>query len=104
MLTAPIIASLLFNMQVMASAERQQFARCLRAFVDAKLEERVTPQAFEPAIAVACDQQEATYRAAYVAAATRAGDSRAVAERDARTEVEDLRSNFTELFHSAQRE
>ena len=102
MFSASLIVPLLLSLQVMAGGERQQFSRCLRAFVDSKLEERVAPDAFDTAIAAACTQQESAYRAAYIAAAVRAGDSRTMAERDANVEVEDLRTNFKEIFRDAQ--
>jgi hypothetical protein len=104
MFSASLIVPLLLATQVMAGAERQQFSRCLRSFVDSKIEDRTEPAAFETALAGACSQQESAYRAAYITAATRAGDSRSAAERDANLEVEDLRSNFKEIFRSAQPE
>ncbi|HEX8191346.1 MAG TPA: hypothetical protein VF552_00455 [Allosphingosinicella sp.] len=102
MISASLIVPLLLSTQVMANTERQQFSRCLRTFVDSKIEDRTAQAAFETALAGACSQQEAAYRAAYIAAAIRAGDNRAAAERDAATEVEDLRTNFKEIFESAQ--
>jgi hypothetical protein len=104
MFSASLIVPLLLSLQVMAGAERNQFSRCLRSFLDSKLEERLAPDAFDTAIAGACSQQETAYRTAYVAAATRAGDSRTMADRDATTEVEDLRDNYKELFRNAQPE
>ena len=104
MISASVIVPLLFSAQMMAGNERQQYSRCLRTFMTAKLEERVAPPAFDTAIAGACSQQESTYRAAFIAAATRAGDSRAAAERDVGIEVEDLRTNFKELFRDSQPE
>jgi hypothetical protein len=101
-ISASLIVPLLLSTQVMASSERQQFSRCLRSFVDSKIEARTGAEAFETALAGACTQQEAAYRAAYVAAAVRAGDSRTVAERDAATEAEDLRTNFKEIFAGSQ--
>jgi len=105
MISGSLIISLLIGMQgIMAANERTQFSRCLRAFVDSKLEERMAAPAFETAVASACAQQETAYRTAYIAAATRAGDSRSRAESDARIEVQDLRDNFKELFQNAQPE
>lgn len=104
MISASVIVSLLLSAQVMASSERQQFSRCLRAFVDSKLEERMSVPDFDAALPGACGPQESAYRAAYIAAATRAGDQRSVAERDAQTEVEDLRDNYKEIFANAQPE
>jgi hypothetical protein len=104
MISASLIVPLLLSTQMMAGNERQQLSRCLRGFVDTKLEERIAPEAFDTAVAGACAQQEAAYRAAYIAAATRAGDPRTAAERDAGTEVEDLRANYKELFRNAQPE
>lgn len=105
MISGSLIVSLLLSMQgIMAANERTQFARCLRAFVDSKLEERMAAPAFATAVATACAEQETRYRAAYIAAATRAGDSRSRAEQDAGMEVEDLRDNFKELFANAQPE
>jgi hypothetical protein len=104
MISASLIVPLLLSTQMMAGTERQQLSRCLRGFLDTKLEERITPEAFDTAFTGACAQQEAAYRAAYIAAATRAGDARAVAERDAGTEIENLRDNYKELFRDAQPE
>jgi hypothetical protein len=104
MISASLIVPLLLSTQVMASSERQQFSRCLRSFVDSKIEDRTAKAAFETALASACASQEAAYRAAYIAAAVRAGDGRTVAERDASTEVEDLRSNYKGIFEAAQPE
>jgi hypothetical protein len=99
---ASLIVTALFSMQIMAGAERQQFSHCLRSFVDKKLEERASVEGFEADLATACLQQETAYRAAYIAAAVRAGDSRTMAERDAATEVQDLRFNFVEIFIAGQ--
>ena len=104
MISASLIVPLLLSAQVMAGNERQQFSRCLRSFVDAQLEARTTPDAFDTAIAGVCGPQEAAYRAAYITAAVRTGDSRTVAERDATTEVDDLRANYKELFRGSQPE
>jgi hypothetical protein len=102
MISASLIVPLLLSTQIMASPERQQFSRCLRTFVDAKLEERLAVDAFDAALAGACGPQEAAYRAAYVAAATRMGDTRARADQDAVTEIRDLRGNFKEIFVDSQ--
>ncbi len=104
MISASVIVSLLLGAQVMASSERQQFSSCLRAFVDSKLEERMSVPDFATALPGACTDQESAYRAAYIAAATRAGDRRAMAEEDADLEVEDLRTNYRELFLGSQPE
>jgi hypothetical protein len=104
MISASLIVPLLLSSQMIAGTERQQYSRCLRTFLTTQLEERVAPAAFDTAIAGACAQQEAAYRAAFIAAATRAGDRRPVAERDVETEVEDLRANFKEQFRDAQPE
>jgi hypothetical protein len=104
MISASLIVPLLFSAQMLAGNERQQYSRCLRTFLTAQLDERVAPAAFDTAIAGACSQQEAAYRTAYIAAATRAGDSRPAAERDVATEIADLRSNFKEQYRDAQPE
>ncbi len=101
MFPTSLIVSLLLSTQIMASAERQRFSTCLRSFVDAKVEERVSGEAFDTAITTACSEQETAYRTAYIAAAVRAGDNRTAAERDARLEVEDLRENYKGIFHGA---
>lgn len=101
MISTSLIVSLLLSTQIMAGAERQRFSSCLRAFVDAKIEERMAADAFDAALASACGEQETAYRAAYIGAAVRAGDSRTAAERDATLEVGDLRENYKGLFHSA---
>jgi hypothetical protein len=102
MFSASLIVPLLLSMQMMAGPERQQFSHCLRAFVDSKLEERMSVSDFNTAITSACAEQETRYRAAYLAAATRAGDSRTRAGQDADVEVQDLRDNFKAQFQDAQ--
>ena len=99
MFSTSLIVSLLLSTQILASAERQRFSTCLRAFVDEKVEARVSGDEFDTAIATACAQQETAYRTAYVAAALRIGDTRTSAERDAALEVEDLRENYKGIFH-----
>lgn len=101
MFSTSLIVSLLLSTQIMASAERQRFSTCLRAFVDEKIDARLAGDAFDTAITTACAEQETAYRTAYIAAAVRAGDSRAAAERDATLEVEDLRENYKGIFHGA---
>lgn len=104
MISSSLVISLLLAAQILAAAPRQQFANCLRTFVNAKLEERMAPDAFSTALASACVEQQNAYKAAYIAAATRVGDSRSMAEQDADLEIEDLRTNFRELFQNAQPE
>jgi hypothetical protein len=101
MISASLIVPLLLSMQLMANSERNQFSSCLRTYVNTKIEDRTSAADFDAAFPAVCAQQETAYRAAYIAAARRAGDSMAVAQRDAATEVEDLRTNFKELFHNA---
>lgn len=101
-ISGSLIVPLLLTLQVLAAGPRQQFSTCLRHFVDSKIEDRTAVDAFDAAIATACSEQETAYRTAYIAAATRAGDSRATAERDAGLEVEDLRNNYKQMFHDAQ--
>jgi hypothetical protein len=102
MISTALIVSLLLTvqggMQIMANRERQQFSQCLRAFLDAKREERMPSSAFETTIDTACANQATAYRAAYIAAAMRAGDSRTAAERDATLEVDDLRENYKGMY------
>ena len=97
-----LAVSMLATAQIPAAAQRHQFATCLRTFMNAKLEERMAVAAFDTAVSTACAEQEAAYRTAYLAAATRAGDTRARAEQDASLEVQDLRANFRDLFHNSQ--
>ena len=98
------IAFSLMAAQLLAAGPRQEFSSCLRAFMTTKLEARMEPAAFETEQASTCTAQETAYRAAYIQAAVRVGDSRAVAERDANLEVEDLRTTFLELFQGSQPE
>jgi hypothetical protein len=104
MISTALMVSLLLTvqggMQIMANSERQQFSRCLRTFVDSKVQERMAPAAFETAIADACTSQATAYRTAYIAAAMRAGDTRTAAERDATLEVNDLRDNYKGQYPS----
>lgn len=104
MISYALAFSMMAAAQMPAAAQRQQLASCLRSFVTAKLEERMTPADFEQAVAAACQQQETTFRTAYIAAATRAGDRPAAAERDAGLEIQDLRANYLELFRGSQPE
>ena len=104
MISSVLAISLMAAAQLPAAPQRSQFANCLRAFVNEKLEARMAPAEFETAVAAACRDQETAYRTAYVAAATRSGDSRSRAEGDSNVEVQDLRANFLELFRNAQPE
>ena len=86
----------------MASAERQRFSTCLRAFVDEKIEARLGGDAFDTRYRA----QPAPRRRRRTAPLTslpavRAGDTRTAAERDAGLEVDDLRENYKGLFHAA---
>lgn len=102
MISTVLVIAALASQQMAAAGPRQQFSSCLRAFLDSKLEERMTPEAFDTAVAEACSAQETAYRQAFIQAAVRAGDNRAAAERDADLEVGDLRTNYRELFRGAQ--
>jgi hypothetical protein len=104
MISSAIAVSLMLAAQLPAAGQRQQFANCLRAFMNEKLEARTAVPEFETAVATACREQESAYRTAYVAAATRAGDPRPRAESDSNVEVQDLRANFLELFRGSQPE
>lgn len=98
MISSVVAVSLMLAVQMPGGAQRQQFANCLRAFMNEKIQERMEAEAFETALAGACREQEAAYRTSYVAAAVRTGDSRARAEQDANIEVQDLRATFLGLF------
>lgn len=104
MIPSAFVIALALSTQLIAAGPRQQFSTCLRTFMNSKIEERMTPANFEPALAEACREQETAYRTAYVEAATRAGDRRPRAEEDANLEVQDLRANFLELFRGSQPE
>lgn len=99
-----LAVSMMATAQMPAAAQRQQFANCLRQFVNSKVQERMEASAFTAAFAAACQEQETAYRSAYLVAAARVGDSRTRAQQDANLEVEDLRSNFRQLFESSQAE
>ena len=101
MISSVLAVSLLLAQQLPAAAQRQQFADCLRALVNANVNASIAEPEFTTLLAAACTEQEAAYRTAYVAAAVRGGDSRAMAQSDADLEVEDLRTNFLELFRTA---
>lgn len=101
MISTFLAVSLMAAAPMPAAPQRQQFSSCLRAFMNAKLEERMEAAAFETALAAACRDQEAAYKTAYIGAAIRAGDSRSVAERDANLEAEDLRTNFLSIYRDA---
>jgi hypothetical protein len=102
MMISVLAFTMMASAQMPAAPQRRQLATCLRSFVTAKLDERMTPADFETAVAAACREQEASYRTAYIAAATRAGDRAPAAERDANLEVQDLRANYLELFRGSQ--
>ena len=104
MISSALVFSLLISVQIPAAGPRQAFASCLRTFMNEKVQEGMAVDAFEAAVAGTCTTQENAYRAAYIQAATRAGDGRAAAERDANLEVQDLRANILELFRGAQAE
>ena len=101
-----ILSALLLTMaaDIPAAAPRQQFSTCLRRFMVAKAEEGMEREAFGTAINTACAEQETAYRTAYIAAATRQGDSRAAATRDATLEIDDLRANFRDQYRMADAE
>jgi hypothetical protein len=101
MISSVLALSLMLTQQLPGGAQRQQFADCLRAFVNEKINTSVEEDEFTPLLAAACREQEAAYRTAYVAAAVRGGDRRSLAESDIELEVEDLRTNFLEAFRSA---
>ena len=101
MISTFLAVSLMAAAPMPAAPQRQQFSSCLRALMNSKLEERMEAAAFETALAAACREQEAAYKAAYIAAAIRAGDSRSVAERDANLEAEDLRTNFLSIYRDS---
>jgi hypothetical protein len=101
MISTALLFATLAVVDVPAAQPRQQFSTCLRSFMTAKINDRMPAADFDAALAAACAPQEAAYRAAYITAARRQGDSQTVAERDVRVEVEDLRTNFRELFHNS---
>lgn len=102
MIPQVLAVTLMVTAQLPGAPQRQQFASCLRSFMTAKLEERMAADSFETALAAACRDQETAYRTAYIEAAVRAGDRRPAAERDVGLEVQDLRSNFLQLFRDSQ--
>ncbi len=80
---------------------REAYTRCLRTFVEQKLQERMTAEAFQTAFPQACPQQEAAYRAAVIQREVGSRMSRADAEESANTEIEDARFNFRDRFEMA---
>ena len=80
---------------------REAYTRCLRAFVEQKLQDRMTLEAFQTAFPQACPQQEQAYRAAVIQREVSSRISRADAEESANTEIEDARFNFRDRFEMA---
>lgn len=80
---------------------REAYTRCLRAFVEQKLQERMTAEAFQTAFPQACPQQESAYRAAVIQREVASRIGRAAAEESASTEIEDARFNFRDRFEMA---
>jgi len=101
MISPVLVVALLATAQIPAAGQRQAFSSCLRTFTNEKIQAGTEAAEFGTQLAAACSAQENAYKSAYVAAAMRQGDSRSVAERDANTEVEDLRTNSRELFEAA---
>jgi hypothetical protein len=80
---------------------REAYTRCLRTFVEQKVQERMTAEAFQTAFPQACPQQEAAYRASVIQREVASRISRADAEESATLEIDDARTNFRERFEMA---
>jgi hypothetical protein len=95
---AVLSAAFAFQASDTTRASRETFTACLRAFVDASLQESKTQAAFDAEFPQACAAQQAAFRAAIIRRDTALRATRATAEDSANLEVEDARFNFSERF------
>jgi hypothetical protein len=82
-------------------APREAYTRCLRAFVERSLNDRMTAEAFRTAFPQACPQQEAAYRNAVIQREVASRMSRADAQESANLEIEDAQVNFRDTFENS---
>lgn len=81
---------------------REAYTRCLRAFVEQSVRDRMAADAFNTAYAQQCTGQERALRTAVIARETSTRATRATAEESASMEVDDAKANFRELFDMSQ--
>ncbi|MCF8708574.1 hypothetical protein [Rhizorhapis sp. SPR117] len=77
---------------------RDDYATCLRKFVAASLDKKMDPIAFDKVLQPACEKQEATFRAAVIAADKADKMSDADAQEDAQFQVEDYLDKFQNSY------
>jgi hypothetical protein len=80
---------------------REGYARCLKDLVRKSAEDKVEPPAFDAALAGACRDKEASFKAAMVGEQVSIGIKRAEAERAVLQDIEDYRSGAKEDFRAS---
>jgi hypothetical protein len=80
------------------AVSREGYARCLKDLVRKAAEDKMDAAAFEAALAAACRDREATFKAAMVGSEVALGVKPAVAERGVLDEIRDYRSGAKEDF------
>jgi hypothetical protein len=78
--------------------ERQAFTKCLSALMRPDLETKTAADAFATKANAACTAEEATFRAASMAADRVMGIRSAEAEQNAKSEITDIRSAALERY------
>ena len=84
-----------------AKLSREGYARCLKDLVRKSTEDKVEPTAFEAALAAACRDKEAAFKAAMVSQEVGLGIKRAEAEKGVLQEIQDYRAGAKEDFLAA---
>ena len=80
---------------------REGYARCLKDLVRKSAEDKVEPTAFDSALAAACRDKEASFKAAMVGEQVSLGIKRTEAERSVLQDIEDYRSGAKEDFRAS---
>lgn len=97
-----MLSSLLALAMMMQSdttrTSRETFARCLSQFVEASMRARKTAEQFRTEYAAACMAEQTAFREAIVRRDMALRATRASAQEAANLEVEDVRTNFADLF------
>ena len=81
-----------------AAQSREGYARCLKELVRSSVEKKIDASAFDAALAAACRDKEAAFKAAMVGSDVAMGIKRAVAEQGIQSEITDYRSMAKEDF------
>ena len=80
------------------NVQRQAFTHCLSVLLRPDLEKKTPADAFATKANAACMAEEATFRAASIAADRAIGIRPADAEQNAKSEITDIRSNTLERY------